>query len=115
MVLLVDLLGLEVLELPQGPQSIAGTAISAIFASTVNVLNLVVIMLGSPMLLPCAYLLSVPLTDVLDALLHGVVASGVEVTGHVLLVLSVVLILDLAPKLTSRSGSRRIQHKAQDV
>lgn len=95
LVFLASAVGLETLELPHGQYAWAGTIVSAIIASIVNALYLCIVMWGSPMLLPCSTALSVPLMVGLDALLHGVFPSTIEVVGQAMVVASVVLIMQV--------------------
>lgn len=95
LVVLASAAGLEQLELPSGFLSVTGTLISAALASAVNILYLCIALWGTPMLLPCASGLSVPVTVVLDGVLHGSVPGAPEALGHVVVMLSVVLILNL--------------------
>jgi len=95
LVLLADIAGVEKLEIPHGMNAAVGVAMSAAIASTVNALYLCIVMWGSPMLLPCASVFSLPLTVSLDVVLHGAKPSGTELLGHALVVLSVPLILNL--------------------
>lgn len=95
LVVLASQLGVEPLEIPTGRAAVAATMASAAIASTVNALNLCIVMWGSPMLLPCSSALSVPLTVALDAAFHGARPSPVEFLGHLMVVVSVVLIMEL--------------------
>ncbi|CAK0887715.1 unnamed protein product [Prorocentrum cordatum] len=95
LVMLASPLGIEKLALPSSSEAWAGTMVSAALASAVNALYLCIVMWGSPMLLPCASALSVPLTVVLDAALHGARPTAVECLGHLMVVVSVVLIMEL--------------------
>lgn len=92
---LAHFVGIEQFELPVGKLAIAGTLVSACIASTVNGIYLLIVMWGSPMLLPCSSALSVPLLVALDALFHGVVPSRLECIGHTMVVFSVLLIMDV--------------------
>jgi len=92
-ILLADLVGLEKLEFPRSALTVAGTATTALMASTVNALWLLIPIWGTPMMLSCASALSVPCMVFLDALLHGLQPTRVEVLGHSMVVLSVSLIL----------------------
>ncbi|CAE7582215.1 Scn10a [Symbiodinium sp. KB8] len=85
LVLAAHAAGIEQLQVPHGLFALAGTAVSALIASTVNVLYLCIVMWGSPMLLPSTSALSVPLTVVLDIVIHNerpehreMVGSGTE-------------------------------------
>eukprot|EP00429_Kryptoperidinium_foliaceum_P107909 CAMPEP_0176243716 /NCGR_PEP_ID=MMETSP0121_2-20121125/31066_1 /TAXON_ID=160619 /ORGANISM="Kryptoperidinium foliaceum, Strain CCMP 1326" /LENGTH=299 /DNA_ID=CAMNT_0017583315 /DNA_START=145 /DNA_END=1044 /DNA_ORIENTATION=+ len=100
-------LGFEAVVWPSGAHAIFGTVVSAAIASTVNALYLCIALWGSVMLLPCVSALSVPLTVVLDTVLHGVIPSGAEAFGHGLVVAAVALIMDLLPSrfvASTRSG-----------
>lgn len=88
-------LGLETMHFPHGSLMICGTLASAVIASTVNAMYICMVMWGSSMLLPCASALSVPFTVGLDAILHHVVPARMEACGHMMVVLSVVLIMRL--------------------
>lgn len=89
-------LGLEEIKLPFGFWAVVGTVVSAILASAVNALYLAIILWGSsPMLLSSISALSVPLTVALDMVLHGLHLAFSEALGHLMVVLSVVLIMQL--------------------
>jgi drug/metabolite transporter (DMT)-like permease len=110
MAILASVLGIETLVLPSGKAALAGTLTSSALASTVNALYLCIVMWGSPMLLPCASALSVPLTVALDAVFHGARPTPIECTGNLMVFISVVLIMELySPALrhwlsTARAG-----------
>lgn len=93
LVLAVSFVGWEPLQLPSGTSAIAGTVLSVIMASTVNFLYLFAITLGSPMLFPCASILTIPLSVILDAFFHGLQPTTPEWYGHFFILASVVLIL----------------------
>lgn len=95
MACLAHLTGFETMVLPIGSLAIFGTLLSAVIASTVNAMYLCLVMWGSSMLLPCASALSVPFMVFLDITMHQVWPGRLELFGHILVVLSVVLILDL--------------------
>jgi drug/metabolite transporter (DMT)-like permease len=85
--------GFEAMQLPHSNLAVFGTLLSACIASTVNAMYICIVMWGSAMLLPCASALSVPFTVALDMALHHVVPGKLEMTGHFMVVLSVVLIM----------------------
>ncbi|CAE7726321.1 Scn10a, partial [Symbiodinium pilosum] len=95
MVLAAHSAGIEQLQLPHGLLALIGTGVSALIASTVNVLYLCIVMWGSPMLLPSTSALSVPLTVVLDIVLHNQRPENLELMGQGMVLLSVVLIMQL--------------------
>lgn len=95
LVWLADLVGIEALEFPSGFHVAIGTMVSAALASTVNILYLCIALWGTPMLLPCSSVFSVPLTVVLDAVFHGKAPGPHELMGHVMVVGAVVMILNL--------------------
>ncbi|OLP88941.1 Sodium channel protein type 10 subunit alpha [Symbiodinium microadriaticum] len=95
LVLAAHAAGIEQLQVPHGLFALAGTAVSALIASTVNVLYLCIVMWGSPMLLPSTSALSVPLTVVLDIVIHNERPEHREMVGQGLVLLSVVLIMQL--------------------
>jgi len=98
--------GFEKFQLPRGEAAILGTILTAIVAFIVNGLYLCIVMWGSPMLLPCASALSVPMSVFLDAALHGLKPGSVEMAGHCLVVCSVVLIMDVWPTDSNKAGSK---------
>lgn len=95
LVLLASVLGIEALKLPYGSYAVVGTILTAAFASTVNVMNLGIVMWGWPMLLPCAAILSIPLQAVLDLVFHGLMPSLLQLVGLALIMGAVALISDL--------------------
>jgi len=95
LVLLAHVLGMEQLQLPHGLFALLGTAASALIASSVNALYLCIVMWGSPMLLPSTSAMSVPLTVVLDIVLHNERPEHRELMGQGMVLLSVVLIMQL--------------------
>lgn len=92
---LAHALGFETMEFPHGRFAVWGTLTSACIASTVNALYICIVMWGSSMLLPCASLFSVPFMVGLDMMLHAITPTRFELCGHIMVVMSVVLILDL--------------------
>jgi len=105
MILLADFTGYETLEFPRGRSALLCTLASALIASTVNALNLCVVMWGSPMLLPSTSAFSVPLIVFLDFVLHEARPRRSELLGHSLVVLSVVLIMQLGSSSSSLGRS----------
>jgi len=105
LVILAHITGFETMQIPLGSLAIFGTLLSAVIASTVNAMYLCIVMWGSSMLLPCASALSVPFMVFLDISLHQVWPGRLELCGHLLVVLSVVLILDLHKQLKPTSSS----------
>lgn len=93
--LLASAMGLEEFKFPSTPGGITAAFISGAMASAVNMLYLCVMSWGRPMLMPCTNVLTIPTLVVLDILFHGIVPPAVEVIGHVLIVASIVLILDV--------------------
>lgn len=94
LVFVADALHLETLNVPRGPLSIGGTAVTALIASAVNMMYLAIVMWGSSMLLPCSSALSVPMTVALDFLMHGVRPKAIECVGHFMVAFSVILIMN---------------------
>jgi drug/metabolite transporter (DMT)-like permease len=92
---LAHAVGFEEMQLPHGYVAVLGTLASACIASTVNAMYICIVMWGSSMLLPCASALSVPGMVSLDLFLHHVVPAKIEIFGHLLVVLSVVMIMGL--------------------
>lgn len=95
LVCLAHITGFEVMEFPHGRAAVVGTLASACVASMVNAMYICIVMWGSSMLLPCASAFSVPCTVGLDMVLHAVVPARLQICGHIMVVLSVVLIMDL--------------------
>jgi len=95
LVCLASAAGFETMQFPHGNLMIFGTMASAIIASTVNAMYICMVMWGSSMLLPCASALSVPFVVGLDIVFHHVVPARAEVCGHLMVVMSVVLIMRL--------------------
>eukprot|EP00927_Polykrikos_kofoidii_P067804 TRINITY_DN63249_c0_g1_i1.p1 TRINITY_DN63249_c0_g1~~TRINITY_DN63249_c0_g1_i1.p1 ORF type:complete len:382 (+),score=57.64 TRINITY_DN63249_c0_g1_i1:100-1245(+) len=93
LVFVADKFGLESLQVPTGPVSIMGTAMSALIASAVNMMTLAIVMWGSSLLLPCSSAMSVPAAVALDFMVHGVRPTGVECLGHTMITFSVALIM----------------------
>lgn len=92
---LASAVGIETMHFPHGHLMISGTMASAIIASTVNAMYICMVMWGSSMLLPCASALSVPVVVCLDIVFHHVVPARAEACGHLMVVMSVVLIMRL--------------------
>jgi len=92
---LASAVGFETMQFPHGHLMVFGTAASAIMASMANALYICMVMWGSSMLVPCASALSVPFVVVLDIVFHHVVPARIEACGHLMVVMSVVLILRL--------------------
>jgi len=110
---LLHVTGIEELQVPHSSLAVLGTLASACIASTVNVMYICMVMWGSSMLLPCASAFSIPLTVFLDMLLHSVVPSRLEIWGHIMIVFSVVLIMDLHKALYRRISPVIQQKKKQ--
>mmetsp|Transcript_48783 Transcript_48783/g.106040 ORF Transcript_48783/g.106040 Transcript_48783/m.106040 type:complete len:384 (+) Transcript_48783:41-1192(+) len=98
LVVLASRLGFEQLEMPSDYLMLGGVLVSACVASAVNALSICIVMWGSPMLLPCASAVSVPMTVCLDALFHGEQPTAWEVFGHLCIVLSIPFILGVFPQ-----------------
>lgn len=90
--------GVEQLEIPYGWHAVLGTVASAMISSTVNAMYLGIVMWGTPMLLPCASAMSVPLTVFLDFMLHGVEPGRLELFGHLMVAWSVLLIIGVGQR-----------------
>mmetsp|Transcript_58992 Transcript_58992/g.133412 ORF Transcript_58992/g.133412 Transcript_58992/m.133412 type:complete len:313 (+) Transcript_58992:56-994(+) len=74
-----------------GPGPVAdvkGVAITAVLAYVVQGMWVAVMMLGSPLLLPCAMGLTIPVSVVTDFFFHGDTVTPVEGMGHILLLAS---------------------------
>mmetsp|Transcript_68483 Transcript_68483/g.164464 ORF Transcript_68483/g.164464 Transcript_68483/m.164464 type:complete len:363 (-) Transcript_68483:129-1217(-) len=112
LVLLANFTGVEELHFPSGTKACLGVAASAAIASTVNGLYLCIVMWGSPMLLPCASAFSLPLMVSLDVVLHGARPAGSEVLGHLMVVASVPLILNIFSSNQAPAGSTESQEIA---
>lgn len=99
---------LEHMRLPSGTMSTAGTATAAAIATVVNCLSLCVVSWGSPMLLPCATALSIPVTLLLDLALHGIRPSAEEAFGQCLIVAAFAVLTDLHAQVAAllRPGRR---------
>lgn len=95
LVWLASVSGYEALEFPSGIHAVVGTILSAAIASVVNILYLCVALWGTPMLLSCSSVLSVPLSVAMDAVMHGKAPQMIEFAGHFMVVLAVILILNL--------------------
>lgn len=87
--------GWEQLQLPSTKGTMLVTAVTGVLASTVNMLTLTIVLWGSPMLMPCAFVLSIPLTVIMDIFLHNVYPARIEWFGHLAIVISVALILQI--------------------
>eukprot|EP00929_Paragymnodinium_shiwhaense_P095101 TRINITY_DN56069_c0_g2_i1.p1 TRINITY_DN56069_c0_g2~~TRINITY_DN56069_c0_g2_i1.p1 ORF type:complete len:412 (+),score=91.22 TRINITY_DN56069_c0_g2_i1:189-1424(+) len=103
LIFLAHAVGFETMQLPRAAIAVAGTLVSAMIASVVNILYLCIIMWGSPMMLPCASAFSVPMTVLFDFLIHGVRPRSLECVGHVMVALSVLLIVQVNPTIGSTS------------
>lgn len=95
LIVMADFAGIETMQLPRGFHALLGTGISALLASAVNVLYLCIALWGSPMLLPCTSILIVPLSVLLDLMIHRSFPTLIELLGHVSVVVAVMLILNL--------------------
>eukprot|EP00933_Yihiella_yeosuensis_P018489 TRINITY_DN15159_c1_g2_i1.p1 TRINITY_DN15159_c1_g2~~TRINITY_DN15159_c1_g2_i1.p1 ORF type:complete len:373 (+),score=31.18 TRINITY_DN15159_c1_g2_i1:105-1223(+) len=95
LVVMADVFGVEKLEFPTGSRAIIATFASAGIASAVNALYLCIVLWGTPMMLPSVSALSVPLTVLLDFILHQRRPARSEFIGQCMLLMSVVLIMQL--------------------
>lgn len=106
--LLGSAMGFEAMQFPQGSLMVWGTLLSAVLASTVNAMYICMVMWGSSMLLPCASALSVPFTVGLDVFLHKQIPARLEACGHMMVVLSVVLIMKLHKEIVHYANPKAL-------
>eukprot|EP00747_Dinoflagellata_sp_TGD_P191751 gnl/TRDRNA2_/TRDRNA2_55574_c0_seq1.p1 gnl/TRDRNA2_/TRDRNA2_55574_c0~~gnl/TRDRNA2_/TRDRNA2_55574_c0_seq1.p1 ORF type:complete len:436 (-),score=33.19 gnl/TRDRNA2_/TRDRNA2_55574_c0_seq1:34-1272(-) len=106
LVVLADLIGFEQIEYPTSGFEIVCTLGSASVAFLVNCLFICTMTWGSPMLLPAASVLSIPVTLVLDVALHGAQTSGLQLLGHGMVIASFVLLTGM--KACCRQRTPRI-------
>merc|ERR1711871_1435607 len=94
-VVLANALGGEELIIPSQPSVVALLGLSAVIAMLVNLLWLLILMGGSPVVLSAAMGLSIPSTLLLDHVIHGASEySGAQKLGCVLILAAFVVLTE---------------------
>jgi len=100
---LAHLTGFETAVLPQVGRNLAGVLLTAVIAFFVNGLWILVLMLGSPVVLSCAFGLAIPLSLGFDMCFHHVQINFEQVLGH-LMVIGAFALLTAFPDTAVKHG-----------